>query len=113
MLAVFAQTGGLSGVELLVAGGTTAASQKVLEAVFGDSAVRALASTARSDLLESVENLLRGERDRFAAVVDAAAPEPDAALTLRAALEGFEQARRANRGSTRPGGRPLDVGAVR
>src|SRR5205085_371044 len=41
MLAVFAQTGGLSGVELLVAGGTTAASQKVLEAVFGDSAVRA------------------------------------------------------------------------
>jgi energy-coupling factor transporter ATP-binding protein EcfA2 len=112
MLAVFAQTGGLSGVELLVAGGTTAASQKVLEAVFGDSAVRALASTARSDLLESVENLLRGERDRFAAVV-AAAPEPDAALTLRAALEGFEQARRANRGSARPGGRPLDVGAVR
>ncbi|HYJ75549.1 MAG TPA: GTPase domain-containing protein [Kineosporiaceae bacterium] len=113
MLAVFAQTGGLSGVELLVAGGTTAASQKVLEAVFGDSAVRALASTARSDLLESVENLLRRERDRFAALVDAAAPAPDAALSLRAALEDFEQARRANRGSTRPGGRPLDVGAPR
>ena len=52
MLAVFAQTGGLSGVELLVAGGTTAASQKVLEAVFGDSAVRALAATARADLLD-------------------------------------------------------------
>jgi energy-coupling factor transporter ATP-binding protein EcfA2 len=113
MLAVFAQTGGLSGVELLVAGGTTAASQKVLEAVFGDSAVRALAATARSDLLESVENLLAHERNRFAAIVDGAAPERDAALSLRAALEGFEQARRANRGSTRPGGRPLDVGVAR
>jgi energy-coupling factor transporter ATP-binding protein EcfA2 len=113
MLAVFAQTGGLSGVELLVAGGTTAASQKVLEAVFGDSAVRALAATARADLLESVENLLAQERNRFAAIVDAAAPERDTALSLRVALENFEQARRANRASTRPGGRPLDVGAAR
>jgi energy-coupling factor transporter ATP-binding protein EcfA2 len=113
MLAVFAQTGGLSGVELLVAGGTTAASQKVLEAVFGDSAVRALAATARADLLESVEILLAHERNRFASIVDAAAPGRDAALSLRAALEDFEQARRANRGSTRPGGHPLDVGAAR
>jgi energy-coupling factor transporter ATP-binding protein EcfA2 len=113
MLAVFAQTGGVSGVELLVAGGTTAASHKVLEAVFGDSAVRALAATARADLLESVENLLGHERDRFEVLVKAAAPAPDSALTLRAALEDFEQARRANRSSTRPGGRPLDVGAAR
>jgi hypothetical protein len=75
--------------------------------------VRALASTARSDLLESVENLLRRERDRFAALVDASAPSPDAALSLRAALEDFEQARRATRGSIRPGGRSLDVGAAR
>jgi energy-coupling factor transporter ATP-binding protein EcfA2 len=113
MLAVFAQTGGLTGVELLVAGGTTAASQKVLEALFGDSAVRALAATARADLLESVENLLGNERKRFEVIVNAAAPAPDCALSLRAALEDFEQARRANRGSTRPGGRPLDVGAAR
>jgi energy-coupling factor transporter ATP-binding protein EcfA2 len=113
MLAVFSQTGGLSGVELLVAGGTTAASHKVLEAVFGDSAVRALAATARADLLESVEILLGHERDRFEVLVTAAAPASDSALTLRAALEEFEQARRANRNSTRPGGRPLDVGAAR
>ena len=56
MLAVFAHTGGLTGTEVLVAGGTTAASHKVLEAVFGDSAVRALAATARADLLERVES---------------------------------------------------------
>jgi energy-coupling factor transporter ATP-binding protein EcfA2 len=52
-----------------------------------------------------------GTASRF--FVTAAAPTPDSALTLRAALEDFEQARRANRGSTRPGGRPLDVGAAR
>jgi energy-coupling factor transporter ATP-binding protein EcfA2 len=109
MLAVFAQTGGLSGAELLIAGGTSAASQKVLEAVFGDSAVRALASTARSDLLEAVESLLAVERNRFGALVDAAAPDAGAALGLRAALDAFEQARRASRALTRPGARPPSV----
>jgi hypothetical protein len=106
MLAVFAQTGGLSGIEILVAGGTTAASQKVLEAVFGDSAVRALAATARTDLLRSVEALLGEEQARFTAIVDQAAPQQDAAISLRSALEDFEQARRAHR-------RSVDVGAGR
>ena len=35
MLAVFAHTGGLTGAEVVVAGGTSALSQKVLEAIFG------------------------------------------------------------------------------
>jgi hypothetical protein len=113
MLAVFAQTGGLSGVELLVAGGTTAASQKVLEAVFGDSAVRALAATARADLLTSVEDLLATERARFAGIVDAVAPEPDASITLRTALDEFERARRSSRAVNRPAEQRLDVGAPR
>ena len=112
MLTVFTQTGGLSGAELLIAGGTTAASQKVLEAVFGDSAVRALASTARSDLLEAVEGLLASERNRFRRLVDAAAPDADAALTLRAVLDDFEQARRAARALLRPGARPLGSSVV-
>jgi energy-coupling factor transporter ATP-binding protein EcfA2 len=113
MLAVFAQTGGLSGVELLVAGGTTAASQKVLEAVFGDSAVRALAATARADLLTSVEDLLATERARFTGIVDAVAPEPDASITLRTALDEFERARRSSRAVNRPAEQTLDVGAPR
>ncbi len=104
MLAVFAQTGGLSGAEVLIAGGTSAASQKVLEAVFGDSAVRLLATRARADLLERVEGLLEAERARFVEIVDAVAPQPDAGVGLRAALEQFEQARRASRSLTRPGG---------
>ena len=40
MLAVFLQTGGLTGAEVVVAGGTSALGQRVLEAVFGDQAVR-------------------------------------------------------------------------
>ncbi len=103
MLAVFAQTGGLSGAEILIAGGSSAASQKVLEAVFGDSAVRMLAARARADLLERVELLLETERARFVDLVHAASPDRDAALGLRAGLETFEKARRASRSLTRPG----------
>src|SRR5919199_915409 len=105
MLAVFAHTGGLTGTEVLVAGGTTAASHKVLEAVFGDSAVRALAATARADLLERVERLLAPERARFEDLVASSSPSAAAAVEVRGALDGFEAARRASRALTRPGAR--------
>ncbi len=67
MLAVFAHTGGLTGAEVVVAGGTSALGQKVLEAIFGDQAVRTLAAQARDDLLERVDRLLREDAERFAA----------------------------------------------
>ncbi|MFI5955768.1 GTPase [Cryptosporangium sp. NPDC051539] len=94
MLAVFAQTGGLSGLEVVVAGGTSAVSQKVLEAIFGDTAVRTLAARARDDLIDSVEVLLESERDRFVAAVDAVAPAAEQAATVRDALASFEAALR-------------------
>ncbi len=43
MIVVFAQTGGITGAEVGIAGGTTVIAQRVLEAVFGDQAVRRLA----------------------------------------------------------------------
>ncbi len=67
MIAVFASTGGLTGAEVVVAGGTSALSQKVLEAVFGDQAVRALAARSREELLGRVDRLLAGEAERFQA----------------------------------------------
>ncbi|TKJ28681.1 hypothetical protein A6V29_19800 [Blastococcus sp. CCUG 61487] len=85
MVAVFASTGGLTGGEVAVAGGTTAVGQRVLEAVFGDSAVRALAARARKDLEQRTDRLLTGERQRFDALVDAAAPPPGSIDDLRAA----------------------------
>lgn len=111
MLAVFSSTGGLTGAELLIAGGTTAASHKVLEAVFGDSAVRALAAQARADLMERVEDLLASQRRRFDDLVDASSPDVDAAIGLRAALDAFEKARRASRALAGP--RPASVGVPR
>ena len=94
MVAVFAQTGGLSGAEVAVAGGTSAAGQKVLEAVFGDAAVRSLAAQAREDLVARTERLLGAERERFTQLVDLAVPVPDTATRLRVALAGLAVARR-------------------
>ena len=45
MVVVFASTAGLTGAELAVAGGTAVAAQRVLEAVFGDDAVRKVLSS--------------------------------------------------------------------
>jgi hypothetical protein len=96
MVTVFAQTGGLTGGEVAVAGGTTALGQRVLEAVFGDAAVRSLADRAREDLQRRADALLRYEQDRFDDRVDAAAPTPDAGEALRAAVRDLAAARRAN-----------------
>jgi hypothetical protein len=106
MLLVFAQTGGLTGAEVLIAGGTSALSQKVLEAVFGDGVVRALATQARHDLMDRVDKLLGAEAERFRTLVLAGAPDPAAAAALRAAAQELEQARRASSEVSRPAPRP-------
>ena len=45
-----------------IAGGSAVLGQKLLEAVFGDQAVRSLAERARRDLEVKVNDLLEGER---------------------------------------------------
>ncbi|WP_235857010.1 dynamin family protein [Occultella glacieicola] len=65
MVVVFASTGGLVGGEIVVAGGTAVVAQKVLEAIFGDQAVRRLAESARNDFAERATALLATERQRF------------------------------------------------
>src|SRR5215217_6071810 len=92
MLAVFAHTGGLTGAEVAVAGGTSAVGQKVLEAVFGDQAVRALATRAREDLVERVEGLLRDDAARFHTLLDEASPEADTFARLHGAVEAIRRA---------------------
>ncbi|MEP7333318.1 MAG: dynamin family protein, partial [Terracoccus sp.] len=47
MLVTFASTAGITGAEVGIAGGTAVIGQKLLEAVFGDQAVRELARKAR------------------------------------------------------------------
>ena len=71
MIAVFAHTGGLVGAEVGVAGGTAVLAQRVLEAVFGDQAIRRLAETAKDDLDARVQTLLASELLRYHAILDA------------------------------------------
>jgi energy-coupling factor transporter ATP-binding protein EcfA2 len=89
MLAVFAQTGGLTGAEIVVAGGTSALSQKLLEAIFGDQAVRELAAKARADLLDRVGRLLEGEVARFTSLAEPLAPAPETVARVRDAGRAF------------------------
>jgi hypothetical protein len=92
MLAVFAHTGGLTGAEAVVAGGTSALGQKVLEAIFGDQAVRALAAQARQDLGERADRLLRADAARFDALVEGAATEAEGLARLHAAIDAVRRA---------------------
>jgi energy-coupling factor transporter ATP-binding protein EcfA2 len=65
MVVVFSMTAGLSGLEIGVAGGTAVVGQKLLEAVFGEDAVRRLARKAREDLHVRCQSLLASEQERF------------------------------------------------
>jgi hypothetical protein len=93
MLAAFVSTGGLTGAEVVIAGGTSALGQKVLEAIFGDQAVRSLAAKARADLLDRVRALLERESERFRALLEPVAPDPERAERLRGAVAAVERAR--------------------
>lgn len=65
MIVVFSMTAGLTGLEIGVAGGTAVVGQRLLEALFGEEAVRRLAQTAREDLHARCQKLLQGEQKRF------------------------------------------------
>ena len=94
MIAVFTATSFIpTGAEIVVAGGTTVAAQKVLEAIFGDQAVRALADRARVDLLDRVRTLLDEEANRFRAVLDRSGVDPEASTWLRRRSAAVQAAR--------------------
>ena len=70
MVVVFASTGGLTGGELAIAGGSAIVGQKLLETIFGEDAVRRLAKIARDDLGERVRDLLGGEANRYLSLLE-------------------------------------------
>ncbi|WP_320067250.1 GTPase domain-containing protein [Micromonospora sp. RTGN7] len=94
MIAVFASTAFIpTGLEVATGAGTTVAAQAVLQAIFGDQAVRTLANQARDDLLARVRELLDAEADRFLSRTAAARPTTDAGDALRTAADRVEDAR--------------------
>ena len=95
MIVVFAHTGGLVGAEIGVAGGTAVLAQRVLEAVFGDQAVRKLAETAKADLDARVETLMASELLRYHAVLDDWGGTREQAAAIRIAAAEVAAARMA------------------
>jgi len=94
MLVVFSQTAGLSGAEVGIAGGTAVLAQRLLEAIFGDQAVRTLAAKAKAELLHRAGDLLDADRSRYEAVLDdLAAVDGADADALQRAVEAVEAAR--------------------
>lgn len=79
MVVVFASTGGLTGGELVIAGGSAVIGQKLLETIFGEDAVRRLAKLARDDLGRRVDALLESQADRYTALLGEVrdGPTPD------------------------------------
>jgi energy-coupling factor transporter ATP-binding protein EcfA2 len=93
IVVVFAQTAGLTGAEAGIAGGSAILGQKLLEAVFGDQAVRSLADRARRKLEVRVRALLDEERARFVDLLDNLGIEPGAADRVRAAARTVDDLR--------------------
>ncbi|MET0495023.1 MAG: dynamin family protein [Actinoplanes sp.] len=94
MIAVFTSTAFIpTGAELAVGAGTTIAAQKVLEAIFGDQAIRTLATRAREELLARVNVLLDAEAARFTDRTAAVGLALEPSATLRRAAAEVESAR--------------------
>jgi hypothetical protein len=81
MIVVFSMTAGLTGLEIGVAGGTAVVGQRLLEAVFGEDAVRRLAQTAREDLNSRCHKLLQAEQQRFLDRLDISTGVPPEVLS--------------------------------
>ncbi len=109
MMVVFSTTGGITGAEVGVAGGTAVLAQRVLEAVFGEDAVRRLAKRAKQDLDARVEALLAGELARYEAALDAVGVRAEVADAIRAAVAGVNEVRRGDDRLTAPSTAELEA----
>ncbi|MGW6006989.1 dynamin family protein [Oerskovia enterophila] len=113
MVLVFASTGGITGAEIGIAGGTAVLAQKLLEAVFGDDAVRRLTRTAQDRLSARVGAVLDGEARRFTSQLDALGTGDATGAPLRAAAEEVRRAaRREQKARSAEGTGAQDPGSV-
>ena len=85
MVAAFSLTGGITGIEAGIAGGSGVVGTKLLESIFGEDAVRRMATRARTDLLERMADLLTEHAQPFAEVLEETDPQADAEDIRRAA----------------------------
>ena len=97
MVFVFASTGGLTGIEVGIAGGSAVLAQRLLEAVFGEDAVRRLAVQARERLRARIEAVMDGQAARYTAQLDALGSAEAGGAGLRAAADAVATAASAER----------------
>lgn len=94
MIVVFTSTSFIpTGAEVAVGAGSAALAQRLLEAVFGDQAVRTMAEKARHALLTRVEELYDDERARYDAALEEVPVTPEALDELSLAVTDVEAAR--------------------
>jgi energy-coupling factor transporter ATP-binding protein EcfA2 len=85
MLATFAHTGGLTGVEVGIAAGTAVLNQKLLEALFGEAALHEMIGRARRGLGEALEASFAEEEARYERLVPEGGDLRELADSLREA----------------------------
>ncbi|QXT63760.1 dynamin family protein [Tessaracoccus palaemonis] len=95
IIVVFASTGGLTTAEIGIAGGTSLLAQRLLEAVFGEDAVRRLAEHARRQLHDRVDDALADEAARYIQILETLSVAGDATEKLQAAAADLRDAARA------------------
>ncbi|MFD0867410.1 ABC transporter, partial [Tessaracoccus lubricantis] len=95
MIVVFAATGGLTGAEIGIAGSASVLAQRLLEAVFGEGAVRKLAEQAQADLEARVQGVLAVELSRYGVILDSLAVDDGATAQLEAAAAALREAARS------------------
>ncbi len=93
MIVLFAQTGGITGGEVAVASGTATVSQTLLNAIFGEQAVRELADEARKQLLVRINTLLDLDANRFRTALWSTVSPPEATAALSQSLLELKDSR--------------------
>jgi hypothetical protein len=109
MVLVFGATGGITGAEVGIAGGTAVLAQKLLEAVFSEDAVRRMATTARERLHERVAGFTSEHARTFTDRLEALGIDPAASHDLRVTVAHLLAAREPAVGRALPA---APVGAV-
>jgi hypothetical protein len=99
MIVVFSYSYGLTGAEVGIAGGSAVLGPKLLEAGFGDQAVRSLAERAHASLEARVRELFTPELARYTDLLDSLALDPETPEQLRRASRRVEDARYAGQRS--------------
>lgn len=93
MVVAFGSTGGITGAEVGIAGGAAVVGQKLLEAIFGDQAVRRLTAAVREDLQRRIAALMETELARYEAQLDRLGVQEENAERLKNSIRQVDDVR--------------------